>query len=1143
MPADAGSRAGTTTRSGTQRTAPSPRNVSCREVGPVVVRSSPRDQLTVLRLRLTGSHATSQRRPAMAGGAEPCANSAHLLRNGSRQASAAMATNKKKSADRRQVTILFADISGFTALSQRMEPDDVHETMNRCFDAIGGIIRDRGGTVDKYIGDCVMALFGAPVALEHAPRQALNAAIEIRNRIENLNAEMDLPAELGVHIGVNTGLVVAGDLGDEVKHDYTVISPAVNLAARLYDAADRGETYVGRSTYRYTEKDFEFKELKPLVLKGIDEPVPAYELLSREERVYRIRPGDEDAELSSGLVGREQELTVITDAFVRVATAPGRVLAVIGENGLGKSRLMAEAMRSQAAGAIRLLEARSISTGGSLPFHPFIDLFAGWAGARDRSSDAANSIAVRDAVRTAGAKDPLETAATLASMMGLPLSEDERDTLRDVAGDALEKLIHRNVEALLGSLADRAPLAIVFEDLHWADQSSLAMLEALLTLTIRKRVLFILVCRPEYENTSDRILTHCAKALPEAIERVRLQPLTAIQCDTLIENLFGTDQLPAPVRDLIKRDTDGNPFYIEEVIRALIEKDALRRVKDRVEATSLLPSIELPATIEEVIMTRVDHLDADARHLLQVASVIGRRFRLKILERMLPDIEGIDGLLAVLNERRFVLPAATRASRSRKLVRFERDREYAFRHALIQDSVYGSLMNRDRKRLHGVCATAIEEVYADRIQDAYGMLAYHCTRGEDPVRAEEYLLKAGEEAARTAASAEALQYFREGYRVYLEIHGERADTQKKAQLEKNIALALVNTGNLVESIDHFDVALRLYGQRVPTSSAGTWLQVVGDLSAVMLHAYVGSRRGGPRRDHSDEHDMFSCLYSRCRAVNIVDPNRSFFYNMAAMRYLGHVDPAAVDQAPGMYAATGAFFAFAGLSFRIGKRFLRIAESLARAERPLDRILCRTMGFVLHFHAGEWSREYELDDSLLEQALRYGLLWDADVYLGMLCERNLRQGSFEAAEVNLARLGELSRVFGYEFARSNELAMRGFLRLEQRRLDEARTELQAYYDLRHEDPQRILALSGLARVDALGGDLERARARIDAAARLVVRARQLVPFYLGAYRTTQLLVDVESLAAEPRGSGERRARASAKRARRTALKIARELPQT
>jgi tetratricopeptide (TPR) repeat protein len=836
------------------------------------------------------------------------------------------------------------------------------------------------------------------------------------------------------------------------------------------------------------------------------------------------------------MVGRERELRAIEDRLRGLREGVGGVVTVVAENGMGKSRLLAEVCRLDVLEGVTLREGRALSLGRNLSFHPFVDLLRQWAHVDAGTSETDAVRALGSLVAQACGEEAAEVLPFLKTLMGWSLEPAERERIEGVGGEALEKLVRKNVRRLFERLSAAGPVVLVFEDLHWADESSLALLEALVPVVETNQILVIAAFRPGYEATGERFAAFVDQALPARHMRLELQPLASRECEVLIENLLGAVDLPHSIVSLIKERTEGNPFYIEEVLRSLVDVGALVREKDRLVATGKLHQVEIPGSIEELVMTRVERLDASAREVLQVASVIGRRFYRRILDSVAPAGADLDAAIRELVAKEFILEQASRRTATPRRVMLQAEQEYVFKHALTQEAVYGSLLKKSRRVLHLRCAEAFEQVFAGRLQDAYGMLAYHWTHAEQLDKAEEYLFKAGEQAARTAASAEALHFFREAYRMYLLAHGDKADPAKKALLEKNIGFALFNTGQLVESVEHMNSALRLYGQWVPTGPVALRCKLAMDLPVVLFRLYwPGGAR--TRRERPHDLDIYQTMYNRCRAQNPTDPTRNFFDNISSMRLLHHVDPARIEHGVGMYAANGAFFAFAGLSFPIARRFIAVAEKLVRPEKVNDRVEFLAMASVVDFHAGDWSSTHDIDEDLLENGLRSGLLWDTDIYLGFACERDLRQGKFDSARAYLDKLDYVIRSYGYDFSRSTFSAMTAYLLLEQRKLAEAREAMQAYHDSRDEEPLRVFALSGLARIDVLDGKLDAAARSLAQARQIISRAQRLSAFYCGAYWNSRLHFDLAMLEAGD-GAGKHVER-TAKRAAAVARNIARD----
>jgi class 3 adenylate cyclase/tetratricopeptide (TPR) repeat protein len=1051
-----------------------------------------------------------------------------------------------RDSERRQATILFADIAGFTAMSEKMDPEDVTTVMNECFAMMEESVRGHGGIVDKFIGDCIMALFGVPNAIENAPRQAVNAAIDMRNRLAQLRDRDHISVPLDLHVGINTGLVVAGQVGGAAKRDFTVMGDAVNLASRLKDIAASGAIYVGPDTYRSTRTEFDYREQKPILLKGKERPVTPYEVLSVTEQVHRRRIDQPESGIGSTLIGREPELERLHSRLSELARGRGGVLAVVGEPGMGKSRLLAELAPIEVSSQITLIEGRSLSVGEGLSFHPFVDLLQRWVGISEADTEGeALAKLEREVVQLCGSDtQPVEVFPYLATVMGLRLPGAEAQRLAEIEGEALEKLIARSVRELIQMLAERRPLGLVFEDVHWADMSSVKLLESLFRLALETPVLFLLVLRPDHAETGERLRRSAGGICGEAYDEIHVEPLDAVASDRLAQNLVWQHDLGHSLRSLIVRKAEGNPFFIEEVIRSLVDQGTLAFKDGRLRAASRVDTVVIPETIQGVIMARIDRLPEPARRLLQIASVIGRTFHHRLLAEVVGDDAYLNETLDYLRERQLITERFSRETASVRRSTFEAQRELRFKHALIQETTYESILHRTRKDLHGRVAVAIETLFTGRLQDFYAMLAYHFSRAEEPAKAEEYLFKAGDEAARSAASTEALNFFREASRLYFQIHGERGDPHKKALLEKNIGLALLTKGDLSESIEHFDRALGYLGEAVPRSRARLRLRFTTDLAAVFYHLYV--HRGPPRGGAVDakKRELLSVAYYKNLAQSTNDPERYFADAIRSIRRVLTADADIFEDACGVCSAGAAFFSFLGISFTTARRLLEVAEKLVRPGNLRDEVSFRTMRFLHYYLEGEWDDRYDLDDDLVEQALRYGRHWHVNTYLDLNCERLLFRGDFPGASRLLDRIVDISDGYGYDFAESSRLGLTGLLRLERRELPEALRSLDVYLSTRREDLLNLRGLGNKAKTQLLLGDREGASRTLADAEALRHRLGRVPPFHSSALLMARCLFDLGELedscrSGRPDSRTAKRARASVRKAVQVATKIARE----
>ena len=1051
-----------------------------------------------------------------------------------------------RQSERRHATVLFADISGFTALSEQLDPEVVTSVLNRCYETLERIVLSHGGIVAQYQGDCMLALFGVPRAIENAPKQAVNAAIEIRNRLREFDdQQQQLPVRLDVHMGLNTGLVVAGEIGGHVKRDFSVMGDAVNVAARLKDVSPRGQIYVGHDTYYATNGEFEYRPLKPLTLKGKKEPVPAYELLSRQGRIHRPKIGAAFPMISSAMIGRERELAQIQRRLDALLGGEGGILGIMGDAGIGKSRLVAEVEALEVVKSTTFVVGRSLAIGQNLSFHPFVDLLRHWAGIGDDDSEAQHVVKLERAVAGAGA--PIsDVVPFIATLMGIRLSGEHGERVRGIDGEALEKLTLKSLRQLFEKTAARQPLVLVFEDVHWADQSSITLLEGMLRLTADAAVLMVIVSRPDFPRTSGRIVDIARQQYADRYQELHLAPLDDQQCDVLVRNLLRIEDLPRATRILITSTAEGNPFFIEEIVRSLIDEGAVESRDGRLHVTEMIHAVVIPATIQEVIMARIDRLHESARSLLQVASVIGRNFSHRVIGDVAGPAVAVDQDLARLHEAQLIIERPVNLLRQAAAAP---EREYQFTHALVQDTIYESILQQTRKDLHLRVGRAIESLYHDRLADFFGMLAYHYSRAESIEKAEEYLFKAGDAAARTAASSEALQFFEEAARVYVKIHGAGGDPQRRALLEKNIGLALLNTGKLTESIEHFDAALVHLGQRLTRSRIAAYAGVGLNLIALVAQLYLRVRVQRRVDDWNRERQVSEIIFNRSRAQITSDPTRLFFDSIAALRRFNAIDATQIEQASTIYASAAGMFCYSGLSFAVGKRILTIAKTLSHPDNVRDTFTCAWMEFVYHYLTGDWSETRVIAPQRVEEALRFGQLWDVATYIGLLGEQHIDQGRFAEARQQIAKCTELVTQYGFDFAKSSELALTAYLLMEQRDLAAALTATERYHAARSEGLFNLLALGTKAKIHVLMGDHDRAEHALRAAEQLAAPLGLVPPFHQRPYLIARLLLALTQLEQAQRTGDRsgvtdamRRAGRLSRRVIRTSRKLARMRPE-
>lgn len=1024
---------------------------------------------------------------------------------------------RSSEAERRRATVLFADISGFTALTERSEPAAAQRAVSGCLQLLDEVARRHGGSVDKYLGDCVMAVFGVPLALEDAPRAAVNAAIEMRGRVAEYNATHGLASPLDVHVGIETGPAIAGEIEGALLREWALMGGSVNAASRLKDLAPAGEIWLGEGAARATRNAFELEALPAEAAVGRRVLAP-YRVASREARLHRARLGAGET-LFTRLVGRDAELAALRERIERLARGEGGVVALVAEPGLGKSRLVAEAAASEPARGCRWLEGRSIAIGRSLSFHPFADLLRRFAGLSDGATD--GYAALLAAAEGVLGGEAAESAPLLGALLGLALPAADAARIAEIPGDTLDNLMTRSLRALLAASAKERPLVLVFEDLHWADGSSIELLETLFGLARESAVLFLLVARPGFAETSERVAAAAERELPGRALRLALAPLETRGARELLRELFAREDLPRALRDRIETHTAGNPFFLEEVLRALLEEGALERVGTRLRATPRAGAAVVPGTVQDVILSRVDRLDPQRKLLLQIASVIGRRFERATLEAIARSVPGAAAAPMAGGD-----PVDRLVEAALLVAGSEPDSRLGFRHPMIQEVTYDSILEGRRVELHREVANQLE-ASTPQAPGLHATLAYHLGLGNELARAERHLLLAGEEAARSSASNEALHFFREAAALYARLHPGGGDPAVRAALAKNLALALFNRGYLHEASDRFNEALDLLGDRVARSRPAMLARFTRGLAGLLTELYapslVPTRRAAGERDR----EIIAVMFARAKAQTTGDPVRFLFDTMENVRRLRRVDPRSVEGSGGLYASMIGIFSFGGLSFGVSERLLRRARALVREGDRREQLQFRMMAYVHHFLRGDLGAAHEIEATTLEEGIRHGQLWDVVTQLHLEAYARTTRGEFAEAARRIEWIAALERDYAYEFACSNRQATTLFLRTEQRRLDEA-AAAAADYTRDHDEPQiNAFALGARAKVEILRGEIEAARLSLEAADAIVRRVPNIPPFNLATGARARLQLVVAELDAAARRGDERALRDAAR----------------
>jgi predicted ATPase/class 3 adenylate cyclase len=644
-----------------------------------------------------------------------------------------LTTRSALEGERKQVTVLFADVSGFTALSERLDPEEVHRLMAGAFDLILAEVHRYEGTVNQFLGDGIMALFGAPIAHEDHAQRAVHAALGIGAALARYQEELrSRGITFRVRQGINTGLVVVGSIGSDLRMDYTAMGDTTNVAARMQQASAPGQVLIAEATHRLIADHFHTRSLGEITLKGKREPVTAWEVTAARTARTRIEIGAEHG--LTPFVGRQRELGILMDCFEQARGGQGQIVFIVGEPGIGKSRLLYEFRRGLGAEAT-WLEGHCGPFGQSTPFLPLIDLLRWSFGIAEGDPEATMVGKIERGVLALG-----EDLRSIVPFVLNLLSVGSGDTAvlgmdpqqrRGEIFDALRRLMARAAEA--------RPQVVVYEDLHWIDQATEDYLLFFADSIPASRVLHVLSYRTGYRHPFGERTYHT---------RLALTALPSQASVRMAEAMLATSDLPEELTALIVRKAEGNPFFVEEVVKSLQEAEAIRRAGDRYVLARPAHEIVVPDTIQDVLMARVDRLPEAAKRTLQMASVIGRDFSRRLLDRLSDAGERTENLLGQLKAVELIYEKAVLPELS-----------YTFKHALTHEVAYGSLLIQRRKELHGRIGLAIEELYGDRLTEQYEVLAYHFEKSEAWVKALEYLLKAADKAVKTFATREAIALY------------------------------------------------------------------------------------------------------------------------------------------------------------------------------------------------------------------------------------------------------------------------------------------------------------------------------------------------------------------------------------------------
>jgi class 3 adenylate cyclase/tetratricopeptide (TPR) repeat protein len=695
--------------------------------------------------------------------------------------------------ERRVITILFCDVKGSTAAAELLDPEIWAEIMNGAFEQMIQPIYKYEGTVPRLMGDAILAFFGAPLAHEDDPQRALLAALDIQAAMELYSREIQKKHGIGfkIRVGINTGLVVVGEIGSDLRLEYTAIGDAINLAARMEQTAEPGTIQISEETHKLVAPFFHFESLGESQIKGKTHLVRTFRVLAPSGTPGQLR-GVEG--LFSPLVGRDPELKLLKDRLQSLAVGEGGFIAIIGEAGLGKTSLLAQAQyQISKAVEIKWIEGHALSYAQSISYFSWRQIIRKSFGANE--DDTPSGTRQRLGMACADCQLADEDIAFLEALLAIE-SEASLQRISLHQGEALVKRMADAVFSYLSCLASQRPLIVALDDLHWTDTASLNLFSNLVARIGQKPILFVAMLRPDQEAASWGFIEEVRTRLDGKFHSITLQPLAKVETNTLVGNLLGPTKLPAETVQLILDKAEGNPFFVEEVIRSLIETKQLILEHGDWQVSGEITKISMPNTLTGVLGARIDRLPEETKRVLQIASVIGRSFERKVLGPMIDSMPEVDAHLQKLEQAGLILPLPTDAESG-----------FTFRHALVQDAAYASMLLKQRRELHRRAGTVLEGLYPDRIEEFAALIAHHFYAGEDD-RSLKYDLVAGDSAARLYANAGAAIHYSHALEVALR---SGIDPQQVADLYSKCGGALEQCGRYDQALGNYQ-AMQAFGR-------------------------------------------------------------------------------------------------------------------------------------------------------------------------------------------------------------------------------------------------------------------------------------------------------------------------------------------
>jgi class 3 adenylate cyclase/tetratricopeptide (TPR) repeat protein len=675
--------------------------------------------------------------------------------------------------ERKQVTVMFCDMEGFTPLSNLLGIEEAYSVMDQVYEILIHKVHDYGGTVNEMTGDGIMALFGAPIALEDAAQRAIRTSLAIHREMAKFSDQLkhnkiNIPP-IKMRIGIHTGPVVVGTVGNDLRVEFKAVGDTVILASRMEGIAEPGSTYVTGDTFKLTEGLFRFEALGEKEVKGREDLIPVYRAIATSTSRTRF-----DVSAERGLtpvVGRERELSILLDGLEQAKKGRGQAISIMAEAGIGKSRLLYEFRKAVSSEDVTFLEGKCLSYSREVAYHLHRDILKANFDIREDDGDSEIREKVKKGLQILGVDVSLE----LPYFLELLSVKDSGLNKIAMSPEARKNRIMEAFKQIVLKGSEIRPLILAYEDLHWVDKSSESVLKYVLECIPGARVLLIFTYRPDFIHTWGAKSYH---------NQITLNRLSNRQSLMMVYHLLRSEELDSDLEEFILEKTEGIPFYIEELIKSLKDLKIVEKEDIRFHITKDIREVAVPTTIQDLIMARIDSLLEEIKSLLQTASAIGREFGHYLIQKVTGFAEQeLLSHLSVLKDseliyERGIYPQST----------------YIFKHALTQDVAYNSMLQKRRTELHRKIGQTMENIYADRLDEHCEMLSYHFLQGEDWQRAYRYSQEAGLKAYSHSAYDQAQRYFEESLTAIKKLPRQKNWIEREIDLRFHMRSPLVALG-------------------------------------------------------------------------------------------------------------------------------------------------------------------------------------------------------------------------------------------------------------------------------------------------------------------------------------------------------------